>query len=198
MTTIDEARLESDLAYRFDYLCGFLGFGGEDRAAIRAVSAHMLPLVPQFVRGIYVKLLDDTATRRHFLPRQSGYGGELPQSVDELSLTHPVIELRRAHLAQYLMRLFDASFDVALLDFVGMVHTNRVGNSELQVPLVQMNAMLGLLADAILATVLELKIDPDTRHRAARAFGKLLWLQNDLINRNYRGEESVAPASSTA
>jgi hypothetical protein len=71
------------------------------------------------------------------------------------------------------------------LDVVGAMHTPSVGNSEINVPLVQMNALLGFVADAITATIFSLNLDPKTEQRTVRAFCKLLWLQNDLINRHY-------------
>jgi len=36
------------------------------------------------------------------------------------------------------------------------------------------------------ATILSLGLDADTQTRTLRAFNKLLWLQNDLINRHYQ------------
>ena len=74
---------------------------------------------------------------------------------------------------------------VQYLNTVGAMHTPAVGNPELNVPLVQMNALLGFVADAIHATIFDLALDRETERRTIRAFSKLLWLQNDLINRHY-------------
>jgi hypothetical protein len=49
-----------------------------------------------------------------------------------------------------------------------------------------MNALMGFVADAITATILGLGLGRETEVRTLRAFGKLLWLQNDLINRHYQ------------
>ncbi|HEV3258594.1 MAG TPA: hypothetical protein VG013_17090 [Gemmataceae bacterium] len=38
MKRIDEARLESDLGYRFGYVAEFMGFGPADVAAIHAAA----------------------------------------------------------------------------------------------------------------------------------------------------------------
>ena len=59
------------------------------------------------------------------------------------------------------------------------------GLPQLNVPLVQMNALMGFVADAAPATILGLNLDRVAEVRTARAFNKLLWLQNDLINRHY-------------
>ena len=71
------------------------------------------------------------------------------------------------------------------LDKVGQTHTPGRGSPLINVPLVQMNALLGFVADALTATILGLGLDRDTEVRTLRAVNKVLWLQNDLINRHY-------------
>ena len=48
-----------------------------------------------------------------------------------------------------------------------------------------MNALMGFVSDALLATILGLPLDADAKTKTVRAFNKLLWLQNDLIVRHY-------------
>jgi hypothetical protein len=185
---IDEKRLEQDLGYRFAYLAEFMGFGPEDIAAIHAAAGHLAPLVPQLVDAVYDKLFGYDATKRHFVPRQFGYEGEVPADVESLTQDHAMIQFRKAHLANYLKRLVTGAYDgkmVTYLDFVGKIHTPKAGSNELNVPLVQMDALMGFVADALLATILALDVDCPTKARTARAFNKLLWLQNDLIVRHY-------------
>jgi hypothetical protein len=55
-----------------------------------------------------------------------------------------------------------------------------------------MNALMGFVSDAILGTLLGLNVAGETKARMLRAFNKLLWLQNDLINRHYAGPEEPA------
>jgi hypothetical protein len=74
------------------------------------------------------------------------------------------------------------------LDTVGKMHTPKAGSAELNVPLVQMNALLGFVSDALLNVILGLGLDRQAEIRTVRAFNKLLWLQNDLINRHYQVE----------
>jgi hypothetical protein len=71
------------------------------------------------------------------------------------------------------------------LDMVGRMHTPKSGSAKLDVPLVQMNALLGFVSDALLATIMGLGLDRDTEVASLRAFNKLLWVQNDLISRHY-------------
>jgi hypothetical protein len=187
---VDEPRLEKDLAYRFQYLAEFMGFGPEDIQAIHDAASHLAPLVPALVDAVYVKLFNYDATKRHFVPRQQGYEGELPRDIQSLTLDHDLIKFRKAHLVDYLKRLVTGAYDgkmVAYLDSVGKIHTPRAGSKEVSVPLVQMGALMGFVADAILGTILSLDLDEATKVRTLQAFNKLLWLQNDLVVRHYAG-----------
>lgn len=188
MQHIDEARLESVLEYRFGYLTEFVGFGESDVETVTGAAKLLAPLVPGLVDAVYDKLFNYDCTKRHFVPRQHGYEGELPESLEELTHDHPQIKFRKQHLAQYLKRLVTGPYDdkmVGYLDLVGNIHTAGAGSSEIEVPLVQMNALMGFVSDAILTTILQLDIPDDEKAQALRAFNKLLWIQNDLINRHY-------------
>lgn len=185
---VDEHRLEHDLAYRFGYLAGFMGFGPDDIDVIHAMAPFLAPLVPTLVDVVYVKLFSYDATKRHFLPRPFGYEGPVPESLEGLTLDHELIKFRKTHLANYLKKLVTGEYNqkmVGYLDFVGKIHTPRAGSKEIDVPLVQMSALMGFVSDALLAAILSLDLDDLTKHRAVRAFNKLLWLQHVLITRHY-------------
>lgn len=188
MKRIDEQRLESDVGYRFQYLAEFMNFGAEDIDVIHEAAGRLAPLVPELVDAIYVKLFGYDATKRHFVPRQAGYEGTVPVAIESLTLDHEQIQFRKAHLAGYLKRLVTAAYDakmVGYLDFVGKIHTPKAGSKEIEVPLVQMNVLLGFVSDALLTTIMGFDLDLAKKTRMVRAFNKLLWLQNDLINRHY-------------
>jgi len=188
MKAIDEHRLESDLQYRFEYLCEFMGFGVADIDSILGSASLLAPVVPSLVDAIYIKLFSYDATKRHFVPRQSGYTGEVPLDLENLPLDHPQIKFRKQHLTNYLVKLVTGPFDanmVVYLDAVGKIHTPGLGSKSINVPLVQMNALMGFVADALNCTILQLNLSPATQSTAIRAFSKLLWIQNDLINRHY-------------
>jgi hypothetical protein len=185
---IDEQRLENDLEYRFGYLAEFIEFGEDDIAAIHGAAQLLAPAVPALVDAVYVKLFKFDATKRHFVPPQSGYDGVLAADVETLSLDDDVIAFRKQHLGRYLAALVTKPYNGKMaqyLDTVGAMHTPSVGSDELDVPLVQMNALMGFVADALNATILDLGLDRESEGRTLRAFSKLLWLQNDLINRHY-------------
>ena len=189
MKHIDEERLEEDVAYRAGYVSEFMGFQKEDIAAIHAAAGHLAPVVPALVDAVYDKLFSYDATKRHFVPRQSGYEGSVPVDIDQLTQEHEMIQVRKQHLGRYLVALVTRSYDdkmIGYLDMVGKMHTPQAGSAELVVPLVQMNALMGFVADALTNVLLSLGLDRQTEVRTVRAFQKLLWLQNDLITRHYQ------------
>jgi hypothetical protein len=195
MKRIDEPRLEADTAYRVGYLAEFMGFGPEDIAAIHGAAGHLAPLVPVLVGAVYDKLFTYDATKRHFMPRQSGYDGPVPTDLEALTQDHPMIEFRKQHLGRYLAALVTRPYDnkmIQYLDMVGKIHTPQAGSAELDVPLVQMNALLGFVADALVNVIFSLQLDRETEVRTIRAFNKLLWLQNDLVTRHYQAAASGA------
>lgn len=189
MQHIDESRLETDLGYRFNYLAEFMGLSAADIVAIHGSAAVLAPLVPALVDAVYVKLFNYDATKRHFVPRQAGYEGETPVSLESLTLEHDIIKFRKGHLSRYLQTLVTKPYDgkmIEYLDMVGKMHTAKAGSKDLIVPLVQMNALMGFVSDALITTIFSLDIPADAKVNATRAFNKLLWLQNDLIVRHYQ------------
>ena len=195
MKHIDEARLESDIGYRYEYLADFMGFDSHDIETIHAAAEALAPLVPTLVDAVYDRLFSYDSTKRHFVPRQHGYEGELPESIDSLEQSHDMIAFRKKHLSNYLVGLVTRTYDgkfISFLDMVGKIHTPKAGNPALDVPLVQMNALMGFVADAFVATILDLGLDRETEAKALRAFTKLLWIQNDFIVRHYANTEAGA------
>ena len=186
---IDETRLESDLQYRFGYLAEFIGFGEEDIKVIKGAAPLLAPLVPGLVDAVYNKLFSYDCTKRHFVPKQHGYEGAVPENIDALSQEHEMIKFRKAHLAKYLEKLVTGAYDaemVEYLDFVGKMHTPKAGSKNLDIPLVQMNVLMGFVADAVNSTIFSFNLGCETTQPAIRAFSKLLWIQNDLITRHYQ------------
>jgi hypothetical protein len=190
MKQIDEASLESDVMERYQYLTDFIGFGESDVQIIHNSAEVLGPLVPGMVDAIYDKLFSLSATKRHFVERQHGYEGELPQGIDNLELDHEMIAFRKSHLTDYLVTLVTKPYNkgmVSLLDYVGKIHTSKAGNKSLDIPLIQMNSLMGFVSDAFLNTIFSLNLPRDSEIAAARAFNKLLWIQSDLITRHYQG-----------
>src|SRR5262245_2250811 len=111
MKRIDEQRLEEDVVYRVGYVSEFMGFGEGDIAAIHGAAPHLAPLVPSLVDAVYDKLFSYDATKRHFVPRQSGYSGPVPESIATLEQNHEMIKFRKEHLGRYLASLVTRDYD---------------------------------------------------------------------------------------
>ncbi|MCA8986595.1 MAG: protoglobin family protein [Planctomycetaceae bacterium] len=191
MHSINEEKLEADVLYRFQYLTEFIGFADDDVKAIQAFAPYLGPKVPEIVDKTYQKLLQYDATARHFVPRQHGFDGDTPVDLATLSGDHPQIKFRKDHLNRYLVQLIGRSYDdkmVQYLDMVGKMHTPKAGSKELSIPLLQMNGLMGLLSELLTDVILAATLNTETTARTLRAFGKLLWIQNDLINRHYASQ----------
>lgn len=188
MTTIDELRLESDLDYRFHYLTEFMHFIPEDIQVIQAAAPLLAPKVPALVDAVYEQLHEYDATWRHFLPAQPVDKESLARALENLDANHEIIKNRKDHLARYLVTLVTKPYDEKMqfyLDMVGKIHTSKAGNPKTSIPLIQMNALLGFVSDALLCTIQSLNLERSLEIATLRAFNKLLWIQNDLINRHY-------------
>ncbi|NBR06147.1 MAG: hypothetical protein EBT92_10290 [Planctomycetes bacterium] len=188
MTTIDEPRLQSDLDYRFQYLAEFMHFIPEDIRTIHHAATLLAPKVPALVNAVYEQLHEYDATWRHFLPTQPADKESLQRALENLDENHDVIKNRKEHLSRYLVTLVTKPYDgnmLKYLDMVGKIHTSKAGNPKTIIPLVQMNALLGFVSDVILRTIISLNLDRNEEIQTLRAFNKLLWIQNDLINRHY-------------
>ena len=111
LSQVDEPRLETDTAYRFRYLRDFIGFGNDDVDAIHAAAVFLGPRVPGLVDAVYDKLFAYDATKRHLVPRQSGYEGPLPEGIDgvtgifgpEQGDTRPVMDFGIVRNTLYLL-----------------------------------------------------------------------------------------------
>lgn len=195
MQSIDEGRLESDLSYRFRYLADFIGFAATDAAAIQTSAPFIGPMIPQIVERTYEKLLAFDATARHFVTPNAGFPGAPPANLEALSASHPQIQFRKEHLSRYFMQILGRTCDeklVPYLDMVGKIHTPKAGNREIDIPLVQMNALMGFLADVLSDVILSLGLSGPETNSMLRAYQKLLWIQNDFITRHYQNSSSTS------
>jgi hypothetical protein len=188
MISIDEPRLETDLSYRFQYLAEFMHFIPEDIQAIHDAATLLAPKVPALVNAVYKQLHENDATWRHFLPTQPADKDALAKALENLDADHEIIKSRKEHLTNYLVTLVTKPYDgkmLTYLDMVGKIHTSKAGNHKTTIPLVQMNALLGFVSDALLCKILSLNLERHREIATIRAFNKLLWIQNDLINRHF-------------
>jgi hypothetical protein len=170
---LDEARLEHDAAYRFGYLASFIGLSERERALVRAARPALRDRLDHIVAQISTAMLARPAMLRHFGLDEDG---------------PPQAQILEHHLRAWIAGLIAQAREPGLatwMDKVGSMHRATAGDPRVDVPRVQMNALLGLLSDLILAEIQILPMPAAQRFEIARAFSKLLWIQNDLIQRHY-------------
>lgn len=126
MRDVTPSSLES-LQSRVSYTRDFLNFTADDAAALHAAKPYLAPLVPAVVDAVYVKLFEFSITMQAFVPRQTGYTGDAPVSVKDLTLDHPQIKFRKDFLSSYLVKIVTLDYDNPkaweYLDKVGKMHT---------------------------------------------------------------------------
>ena len=88
----------NSLPERIEYLKHFIGFGPDDVAALHAAKPVVAPLLPAILDAVYLKLFSFDVTRAAFLPRNTGYTGQVAQKLEELTLDHPQIAMRKDFL----------------------------------------------------------------------------------------------------
>jgi hypothetical protein len=97
MEHIEASSLE-DLPSRIAYLSSFLNLNTSDGQALQAAKPLIAPSIPTILDTVYVKLLSFDITAKAFVPKNTGYEGETAKSVQELTLNHPQITLRKDFL----------------------------------------------------------------------------------------------------
>lgn len=208
MQHIDPATLTT-LAARTAYAKAFVGFTPADAATLHAAQPAVAALIPAVVDAVYTKLLSFDITAQAFVPRQTGYEGEAPASLRDLSLEHPQIKFRMGFLKGYLHKLVTMDYDLPAtweyLDKVALMHTGVAGFAHrakrpgLRVEYQHMALLLAYVIDVLLGAVVEHPdLDDKTKSAVLRAFNKVLWIQNDLFARHYITSEEPKAAEGKA
>lgn len=97
MQHIDASSLE-ELSQRITYLSSFLELTEADGEVLRASKPLVAPLVPSILEAVYTKLLSYDITAQAFVPKNTDYEGETVKSVQDLTMEHPQIALRKDFL----------------------------------------------------------------------------------------------------
>ncbi|KAH7419145.1 Protoglobin-domain-containing protein [Cadophora sp. MPI-SDFR-AT-0126] len=201
MQHISPSSLE-DLPSRISYLSAFLELTPSDGAALLAAKPLIAPLIPTILDAVYAKLLSFDITAKAFVPKNTDYEGELVKDVQELTLEHPQIALRKDFLKNYLVKLVSTT-DLSptspfwvYLNNVGIMHTGQPGfkhrakRPELRVEYIHMGALLGYVVDLVVAAVMDMDIiDSEIKSKVIRALNKVIWIQNDLMARHYLAKD---------
>jgi len=189
-----------ELTPRLTYTISFLNFTPEDGAAIHASRPLISPLIQTVLDAIYTKLLGYDITAKAFVPKTVADldNDPSPSVPEDLYLEHAHIKRQMTFLKGYLLKIVqneDWSPSSPLweyMDKVAIAHTglpgfqHRAKRPELRVEYMHLGLLLGWVQDVVLGAVMGMDtIDLETKSKVTRAWGKLLWLQNDLFARKY-------------
>lgn len=155
---------------------------------------------------MYTKLLSFDITAAAFVPRQTGFAGEAPADIRDLSHSHPQIKFRKDFLARYLAKLVALDYESPesweYLDKVAVMHTGKAGFAHrakkpaLRVEYIHCAILLGfvegILVDAVMGHP---DLDTPTKTAVLRAVNKILWIQNDLFARHYITDAAAVAAT---
>ncbi|KAI5478270.1 Globin domain containing protein [Pseudohyphozyma bogoriensis] len=206
---VDREMLTDSLEYRITFARSFIGFQKEDGEALNAVASLIEPIITKVVDDVYVHLFNFDYTKQPFMGRNIGFSGSLPESLEQLKLSHPQILFRKSFLTKYVRRVFDADYEVMetweYMDKVGSMHTGRKGMATLKhlrrkqpihVDLMACTLLLGWVEDVVLTALMKVsdtELSAEEKLVTIRAFNRLMWIQNDLFQRHYiRDDEEAA------
>ncbi|KAI9280455.1 Protoglobin-domain-containing protein [Sporodiniella umbellata] len=202
MQHIDSDRLYKDSSYRNEFVISFMDFGSEDIEAIKAVAEKVRPLVPVVVDAVYKKLFEYDVTKMHFVPKNEGFSGDAPTSLEELTLDHPQIKFRKDFLSKYLYKVLSGPYDERFLkyiDWVAKIHTDTPDKkSKINVDYIHINALMGFVESTLVGGLMSLNFDRETETKALLAFNKILWIQNDCFARYYCNPSTIHSTKSTS
>lgn len=192
LVEIDEALLDTDLEYRYQYLCQFMGFTDKDVQLIHESAAILAPLADTLIDAVYTKLFSFSCTKQVFFRQKAKYDGEVDQAKSLVTYDQnaPQIGMRKSSLKRYLVKLLTNEYALPLLtefDRMGRIHTPKGGKMSINVEHVHMNALMAFLQDAILGVLMDVpKSDPTfDAVGTCRAFAKVLAIQGDFISKHY-------------
>lgn len=180
------------------HILNTLYLGADDVKAIEAVAEKVRPLVPVVVDAVYQKLFEFDVTKKHFLPKNEGFTGSVPPTLEELTLDHPQIKFRKDFLSKYLNKVLSGPYDerfLRYLDWVAKIHTDTPEKkSKINVDYIHINALMGFVESTLAGGLLSLNLDRETESKALLAFNKVLWIQNDFFAKYYCNPEAIHDA----
>jgi hypothetical protein len=177
---IDNARLHTDLRYRFEYLSNFLNFTSDDIAMLNTFAPIVLPILPAIADAVYRKLFAFDVTKHYFLVRNDGC----------ITLDSTSMELRRTGLSVFMERVLTQSdWNDTFLQYlsqIGQIHTDQAGLASINVDYIHINALLGYLQHLLIDAVHNVDaFDSTSRRGIVMALNKFFCIQNDFFAMHY-------------
>lgn len=176
--------------------------GDADIKAIESVADSIRPLAPVVVDAVYAKLFQFDVTKKHFVPKNEGFEGQAPVSLEDLTLDHPQIKFRKDFLGKYLNKILSGPYDgrfLRYLDWVAKIHTDTPEKkSKINVDYIHINALMGFVETVLVDAVVGLGLDKKEESAALCAFNKLMWIQNDYFAKYYCNPSTIHDANVSA
>ncbi|BGP30805.1 hypothetical protein JCM10296v2_002562 [Rhodotorula toruloides] len=207
LTLVDRDRLTTELLYRVAYNRDFIEFTKDDEDVLHAAAPLILPVTMDIVDGVYEHLFLFSNTKSVFLAREEGFEGDLASRMEDLTLEHPQMKLRKKFLTMWLAKIMTADFSSSAfweyLDAVGLMHTgrpafkHRLNKDPLVVDLQQLTLTLAWISDTVTSIVMQMpreELSSKRKMRILRAFGKIVWIQQDLFQRHFVRSDEEARA----
>ncbi|KAJ8296042.1 hypothetical protein OF846_001364 [Rhodotorula toruloides] len=117
------------------------------------------------VDGVYKHLFLFSNTKSVFLAREEGFEGDLASRMEDLTLEHPQMKLRKKFLTMWLAK--------------------------------QLTLTLAWINDTVTSIVMQMpreELSSKRKMRILRAFGKIVWFQQDLFQRHFVRSDEEARA----
>jgi hypothetical protein len=191
MESIDLARMNTDVEYRFAYLSKFLNFTKDDISVLNKVAPTLVPLVPTVTDAIYGNLFSYDASKKIFATHKVHFQGNATATPGGLDLTPERITFLKDMLGGYLKKVLTQSqWDKGFLEYLsnlGKAHANKAESNNIDVSYIFMNATLGFAQNVLNNALLSnnLGLDDSTKKAALLALNKFFWIQNDFFTMHY-------------
>ncbi|KAF2808827.1 uncharacterized protein BDZ99DRAFT_389174 [Mytilinidion resinicola] len=186
MKHVERKDLYTSLPKRLHYLQSFIEWGQADIDALRGAQAFVKSLIPTVCEKVYNKILEHDITAQAF-HNQSTKGANDLDVDDYIRKESPAIMNRRMFLRWYLTKLNQDPSKPEYWEYlnkVGAMHTGLFRRQPLTVDIIHISMMIGHVQNTLNAAVISApEIPTDSKVKIVTAFGKLLWIQNDLFSK---------------
>lgn len=183
---IDEDRLYTDIEYRYQYLCDFIGITEDDIKLVHGAGAVLGPKTDEMVEVVYSRLFSFSCTKKVFFKERSKYDDPSDDvTLENYDLATPQMEKRKSAIKSFLGKMLTQPYDHDMIkefDNLGRVHCS-VG-----VDLVHMMACQGFVQDAVIGALFAYKnsgeegSDEFDAVGTTRAFCKILAVKTQFIS----------------
>jgi len=192
----DDAKLDSDIEYRYQYIAEFIGLTAADIRLIHASHKVIGTKLDDIVAECFKKLWSFNVTKQVFFKfdktgtlatvdlSRAGTGKDKWQMMSEQLKVQRLLTLK-----DFLEKIICNPYEKELfeeMDKLGRIHSTKGGH--INAPLLHVKVMLGFLQDEILAALFHHKssyYESFNAPAAARAYAKVFTVIGDYFSKHY-------------